>query len=181
VRRKLFNLAAAVSLVLCVATVALWIASYFVGMGAEWVSPSASLALDVGCSFGTMSIAKTEHAAPDATLARLRGFSYYVHAPRPPLPQLAQLVGPFARFDFRFGGFAIFFYGPPDPHGTSVLWPCWAAALVTSILPVAWFITRKKPAGNLCRNCGYDLRATPDRCPECGTEAKPQSTEGAAA
>jgi hypothetical protein len=59
-------------------------------------------------------------------------------------------------------------------HGTLVF-PHWLAVAVLAVLPAAWGILRlrarraaRRARAGLCLACGYDLRASPDRCPECG-------------
>lgn len=58
--------------------------------------------------------------------------------------------------------------------------PSWAVIVMLGILPTlrAFLVLREKSAigAGCCQLCGYDLRATADRCPECGmSPAQPQS------
>jgi len=52
-----------------------------------------------------------------------------------------------------------------------VIVPWWSLPLVTGVTPAALLVSVLRRNGKrpgFCRSCGYDLRATPDRCPECG-------------
>jgi hypothetical protein len=76
------------------------------------------------------------------------------------------------------------FFG--DPRGPRVrcvarswtipLWPLILVAAVFPVLRIKSYPKRKETRQGHCVCCGYDLRATPDRCPECGTVAPKMET-----
>jgi hypothetical protein len=58
------------------------------------------------------------------------------------------------------------------PAETIVI-PIWSLVLPNMVLPTLWVYLwrrdRKRNRAGFCAVCGYDLRGTPGRCPECGT------------
>lgn len=75
--------------------------------------------------------------------------------------------------DRSFGGFAMRRYTTPVMRGANVGVPLWAVATVLVAPPLLYALNQRKRARRrstqFCGRCGYDLRATPRRCPECGS------------
>lgn len=83
-----------------------------------------------------------------------------------------------AKIRFRSLGFGVVAAGPQtlglrDSAALILIMPHWAPVAVLSIL-ILRKVNRARRKQLLleqghCRKCGYDLRASPERCPECGT------------
>ena len=77
--------------------------------------------------------------------------------------------GPFDYPTWRTLGFAG--WHRPGDHG--VIIPMWAFVglfAVAALFVISVRLSGRNLPNQRCSSCGYDLRATPERCPECGPD-----------
>ena len=64
----------------------------------------------------------------------------------------------------------------PSLYARRFILPMWSVLAVSAVVPALWWGRRirrwRRRAKGLCISCGYDLRGSPSRCPECGEQSR---------
>jgi hypothetical protein len=180
--RWVFRIVAALSLTLCAGTVVLWVRSYTTTATAIDVERQFLVQLLPSISSIPLTCRRSHIIAADR-----QGVSYVVvnlhvfgepHGwkfshndyPGGDPERMKSDVG-FLGFGYRTGNY-VSFRGEDSWYEWTV--PYWFLVLALAVLPSlaiskALRKRHQRKSGH-CPACGYDLRATPDRCPECGRE-----------
>ena len=149
-KRRLFNILASVSLVLCLATAGVWVWSYWAGAWQISEGRRASF-----LAHGIVHL-RIQRSVPPATLRRephrFLGFAYWRDDLILDLDSGAVLF-----FDFDY-----------------VEVPLWFPCAITAILPALWRYRRGRRLRSdgmpHCAKCAYNLTGNVSGiCPECGT------------
>jgi hypothetical protein len=169
-RRKLFTLAAGVSAVLCAAVCVLWVRSY---SAYDSVTRIRSMRWTQADSWrGLVVVSGVDDRNEPLSVPD----SLQHHTSAEPKSPYFEAV---ADARWRFAGFAV---QPPTTVHAGVQFtrwlvaaPYWSVAALLAIGPIVKLLgsamlrrARRRRHAGLCPACGYDLRATPDLCPECG-------------
>jgi hypothetical protein len=174
---------AAASALLLIATLALWARSY--GVGDQWyrsrwasttkpdgaipvhetavwlISGRGGLAVEI-----RLQDADWRGVPPDERARLSRAKTSWKRQP----PEYPSARGSDVVWSGLGSGYWISRYGWGYSASSRRVWfPDWALVLPLAAWPAAWRLLARRARAGLCPRCGYDLRATPDRCPECGT------------
>jgi hypothetical protein len=184
-RRWLIRLAAGISAVLFVASAALWVRTYssrsYIVLRRSWPDVCQSRRTEIGTFPGEVCFSQHRYTYPDARLQEsyekneIKGWQFTTD------PAIARERRPFDVLGFSFqstgwepgDGYPDYFY-----HFRSLTVPLWFLLCTFGVLPLlacvrarrGW-VRRGRRRRGLCTACGYDLRASPDQCPECGASA----------
>jgi hypothetical protein len=176
--RRLFTILAALSLMLCIATAVIWVRSAWRNdMICRWTPRWGS---SVTSSWGRVSFAYTRYYRvlhPTAASRWIR-----ISAPRSGTEQPRDGI-----LGFSYGSMNWVYLGSttglPSERTTDMSVPHWFVMGVAAVLPSLWFRRRRRIIQRgvlgLCMACGYDLRASKERCPECGMAMADRAGEDA--
>jgi len=202
-KRRLFNLAAVLSLVMLLGLVVLWVRSYWrydalsrtyrtssERPAARNQSARVAAKVESGMSsvescWGRLTVrfhAELWQSSGSIVLVQLVGSpTEGVHWTRSSSTPYAPLRGD-RSFDWASRSSSAGGIVGTDWYVRVPYWllagPCVALAALTVTRSRRFRFPRPHPFA--CPRCGYDLRATPDRCPECGAAVAPKPEEAAA-
>ena len=171
-RYRVFTAASVLSLMLCLAMLALWMISYWEDFSIGYTSNDVqrlrrtAVGLEAGGGQILFSWLSADYTAtPRATKVARRGMpraGFYHGAEE---HTKSSFLGGWGAH-FRIGGKM----NAIDTAKAFVVIPYWLPFTLLAVLPfVRWRSRRRaRKAPGHCASCGYDLRASKDRCPECG-------------
>jgi hypothetical protein len=160
---RVFKLLIALLLLLCAGTCVMWVRGQAVGDLWVWYDKDCNTCISrLAAGAGHVRYSWQDEARFSGWLP-MEGH----HVVRSPDKGMYP-IGVAGQPHWGMPGFRYDRYGT-DGYLIDVAW--WLPFVLTATLPALWIMGRRRRSSlrvGLCRVCGYDLRATPDRCPECG-------------
>jgi hypothetical protein len=172
-RRKVFTLISAFSLLLCLALLVLWIVDRGTTTSREAHASVGWHSYGIYVCDGNIYLGAFTNHGPTyrINLATDHRWSLAMYC----MAVLYERNGPLAGHPFSVGSWKDRPMDEVFAAARVTSMPSWFAAAVLGILPTLWsrrfFVQKRLRAKGRCPTCGYDLRATPERCPECGAIA----------
>ena len=171
VKRRLLNLLSGLSLVLWVGVAGLWAASYFCTIGYRSFSQDSSRSWTTDIETVRGGFQRRQDIRSPYPFEVVGGFKGKGKSSPPWMGATCFGFGK-STFTYRWGSFLA------TRNVVAMPWyPAFFAVSVSTYVLVATIRRNRRGAARRqrgeCLCCGYDLRATPDRCPECGTVPRP--------